>query len=162
MTMTRRGFLKLVAAAGAVAIVPVQVVEAIAPEPVKAADIVARRLWRIRQILWNHLPVDHIGVDLTLRAGSCRVELGMLVHETSAPFWIDDEIELDIRMVEGKLLPFIDDKPAIGVYRFIVGVERPMNYFLLDDWSVHARPGAADIEPLKQLTAYKQLRGEKP
>lgn len=163
MTMTRRGFLKLAAAGAAVAIVPAQVVEAIAPVPVPttAADVAARRLWSIRQISWSESAARQLLVDLTLVAGSCHIELGMLVHEKSHPLWIDDEIEIDIRMVEGKLLPFIDDQPAVGVHRFIVGVERPMNHCVLDDWSVRSWPGEADIEPLKQLTAFKQLRGEK-
>lgn len=165
MAMTRRGFLKLAAAGAAVAIVPVKVVEAIAPlapDPVKpAADATGRRLWQVWEQRWSEIAGDFTKLDLELAAGSCRIELGIYVDAgTSINFMDFDGIELDLRMVAGTLQIFIDDKPALGVYRLIVRVERPMKHFVLGDYAVQARVGEADVEPLKKLTAYKQLRGD--
>lgn len=171
MTMTRRGFLKLAAAGAAVAIVPVQVIEAIAPlsAPTKPTEVIGRRLWSV--IGFDEPPRDFRGyapahrcVDVTLAAGSCRIELGMYVDpSTSIDFFAINEIELDVRMVDGKPRVFIDDEIAEGVHRFSLGVEYPTYQF--SSWSddmVHTVVGRVDTEPLKQLSAYKQLRGGKP
>lgn len=166
MTMTRRGFLKLAVAGAAVAIVPVQVVEAIAPvlpEPTKPAEVIGRRLWQVWSQQWTEC-AGGLKVDLELVAGSVHIDLGMYFDpSTSIDFTAFEGIELDVRMVDRKLQVFIDDKPAVGVYRFVPTVEREfMSVTTLDDPIERRIPGLYDDEPLKQLTAYKQLRGEKP
>src|SRR5687768_13461215 len=125
--MTRRGFLKLAAAGAAVAIVPVQLVEAIVPvvaEPVKPASLIGKRLWQVWEQRWAESSVG-TALDLELAAGSCRIELGMHVDpRASVDFTAFDGIELDVRMVDGKPQVFIDDNPAVGVYRFVATVEQ--------------------------------------
>lgn len=161
VTISRRSFLKFAAASTAVAIVPVQIVEAIAPmpAPVKVLDAVSRRTWYINQrsITWGRHRTE---IDLILHAGSCRLDLGLLVHQGAEWLNVYDELEIDLRLVDGRPRVFVGDQVVNDVRRMSFGIERPMIDFT--SWSDDTRRfvlGFIDDEPMRQLTAYKQLRG---
>lgn len=162
VSLTRRSFFKLAAAATAVAVVPVYVTEVIEllPTPATPVEALKRRLWWVEEQKFTCEFAQPESMWIRAVCGTIAIEAD--IHVADKIDMCGRELQFDLRWADlpkRKLELWIDDKPIAALISLALHQESPLiEVTSLDQTMRSFSRGLVDEEPLEQLTAYKQLR----